>query len=197
MIKHLLLNVFVTTTGIAAFFHSTWALGTFFAGIEPQQGTWAWVWWVIPAGLIAFALDIGQISTASEIKRGHRSLSKFITFGVLAAATYYLQFLYMAHHMPSLELAAGISDSARGTAILLRDAAIWLLPALLPISTVMYTLSGGRNEVADQQPDLPIVIAGEAVPALKTEVIKSEDGTSEIIPLVTARISTNGKHADG
>lgn len=191
MIKHLLINVFVTTTGIAAFFHSTWALGTFFAGLEPQQGTWAWVWWVIPAALIAFALDIGQISTASEIKRGDRSLAKFITFGVLAAATYYLQFLYMAHHMPALELAPGISAAAQDTAILLRDAAIWLLPALMPISTVMYTLSGGR---AESLSTTPIVESVKDVPAPQIEIVESEDGEPEIIPLAAATISRNGKH---
>lgn len=142
-LKHLFENPFITATGAAALVHSTWALATLFAGEQPGGG-WALAGWLIPALLIAFALDVGQIATSAEIREHGLSAARAVTFIVFSAATYYLQWLYIAHHMPALELAAGISEIAKGTATYMRDAALWLIPALLPLSTLLYTFSGGK-----------------------------------------------------
>ena len=138
--KHITGQPFIFATGLAALVHSTWSLGTLFSGDEPT--TWlAWVGWLIPALLIAFALDVGQIVTSAEIRSGSRTKAKYLTFLVFAGATYYLQWLYMAHHMPEVSLAAGVRESWAGAATLLRDAAVWLIPALMPLSTALYTFS--------------------------------------------------------
>lgn len=147
IMKHVTGQPFVFSTGLAALVHSTWSLGTLFAGTEPAQFSLAWFAWLLPALLIAFALDVGQIVTSAEIRAGARARAKYATFIVFAAATYYLQWLYIAHHMPSLDLAPGVRESWSSAASLLRDAAIWFIPALLPMSTTLYTFSHtGRPE---------------------------------------------------
>lgn len=140
ILKTLWEHIFITATGIAALQHSTWAIGTMFAGLQPADVPHL-IGWIIPAFLLAFSLDVGQIVTSAKIRQSGLSIGKGVTFFVLAGATYYCQWLYMAHHMPALEIGAGISQIAQGTVIYVRDAAIWIFPALLPIATVLYTFS--------------------------------------------------------
>jgi hypothetical protein len=139
--KHLREQPFIIATGLAALVHSTWSLGTLFSGAEPVQFSLGWFGWLIPALLIAFALDVGQIVTSAEIRSGHRTRAKYATFLVFAVATYYLQWLYIAHHMPQVDLSAGVRIEWSGIASLIRDSALWLIPGLLPLSTALYTFS--------------------------------------------------------
>lgn len=132
---------FVFATGLAALIHSTWALATLFTGPEPAQFQVNWFAWLIPALLIAFSLDVGQIVTSAEIRSGQRTLAKYATFAVFALATYYLQWTYLTAHVPALPMGAGVSQNWQGIAIGLRDASIWIVPALLPLSTLLYTFS--------------------------------------------------------
>lgn len=139
-LKHALAQPFIFATGLSAGIHSAWALGTMFSGEMPGPGfTGEFVMWIVPAVLIAFAIDIGQIATSAEIRAGQRSMGKYGTFIVLALATYFLQFLYIVHHMPSLQIAPGVALFP-GLAELVRNSAVWIMPALLPISTILYTL---------------------------------------------------------
>lgn len=145
MFRHLTEQPFVAATGIAALVHSTWSLATLFSGPEPYpQFSFAWFSWVLPALMISFALDVGQIATSSEIRRGHRQRGKYAAFGVFAVATYYLQFLYLAHHIPALGFGAGVAATWAKAAEALRDLSVWILPALLPLSTLLYTFSAER-----------------------------------------------------
>lgn len=148
VMKHFTGQPFILATGLAALIHSTWSLGTFFSGemipLEQLTDFFKWIQflnWLIPALLIAFALDVGQISTSHEIREYGVTLGRATTFFVFAIATYYLQFLYMAHHMPALELSSGLR-AFPAAALFIRDMAVWFIPALLPLSTVLYTLSG-------------------------------------------------------
>lgn len=142
-IRHALQQPFITATGLAAFVHSTWALGTLFGGKPPIMAiSLEFAYWLIPAMLIAFALDIGQVVTSVEIRAGNRTKAKYVTFAVFAVANYFLQWLYMAHHMPALELASGVRDSWGGAVQLIRDGSLWVIPSFLPLSTLLYTLSG-------------------------------------------------------
>jgi len=43
--------------------------------------------------------------------------------------------------MPQVDLAAGVRQSWSDAASLIRDAALWFIPALLPLSTALYTFS--------------------------------------------------------
>jgi hypothetical protein len=156
---HIVEQPFIAATGLAALVHSTWSLGTLFSGVQPQPPAAATAQaiagfvlqtlaWHIPAFLIAFALDIGQIVTSDHIRAAvqhgatWRDLwRKYVTFAVFAVATYYLQWLYCAHHIPQLMLGDGVSDVHRGTAQSLLDLAVWIVPLFLPLSTLMYTFS--------------------------------------------------------
>lgn len=148
-LSHATKQPFVFATGLAALVHSTWALGTLFAGQQPEG--WHLLGWLLPALLIAFALDVGQIATSAEIREQGLTVGRGLTFFVFAVATYYLQWLYIAHHMPALEIAAGVSATAKATAVSMRDAALWVIPALLPLSTLLYTFSGKKTAGATAQ----------------------------------------------
>ena len=155
ILKHLLEQPFVFATGAAALIHSTWALGTFFSGEQPEG--WHLIGWIVPALLIAFALDVGQIATSHEIRTHGLNFARGVTFMVFALATYYLQWLYMAHHMPALELSPGISAGMSGMALSLRDMAIWVIPSLLPLSTLLYTFSTPSNTVTLPSASLVVI----------------------------------------
>lgn len=144
--RHIIHQPFIAATGAAALLHSTWSLGTLFAGVQPEPGNIvALAGWLVPALLIAFALDVGQIVTSAEIRKDGLTFARGATFLTFALATYYLQWIYIAHHMPALPLGEGVSASWSGTALVMRDAAIWIIPALLPASTLLYTFSGKQK----------------------------------------------------
>lgn len=154
-LKHMMENPFVTGAGISALAHSTWSLGTLFSGVMPviafDEFTtyFSWLYWFVPAFLIAFAMDIGQIDTSRKIRHDGLTWQRGLTFFVFAIATYYLQFLYIAHHMPALQIESGISDLHRFAVTELRNGAIWILPALLPLSTLLYTLADDKQDVKE------------------------------------------------
>ena len=153
-LKHAYQQPLIFATGLAALVHSTWSLGTMFSGQQPAVesitngiGYIHFAGWIVPALLIAFALDIGQIITSHEIRTRGMTTPRGTTFLVFALATYYLQWLYMAHHMPLIELAEGISSIHLAAALQLRNMALWLIPALLPLSTLLYTFSSETDEI--------------------------------------------------
>jgi len=145
--KHLASQPFIVATGFAALIHSTWSLGTFFSGEQPSDPV-HYVLWLVPALLIAFSLDIGQIVTSAEIRDGQRSKAKYITFAVFAAATYFLQFVYISSHMPQVSLAAGVRSGWADVVSFIRDSGVFIIPALLPLSTLLYTFSQNKTAPA-------------------------------------------------
>lgn len=164
ILKHASEQPFIFATGGAALVHSTWTLAVMFAG-EPPAIEWVMGFSIIPdlftfvvywltAGAIAFALDVGQIVTSAEIRasrRGWGVVPKLFTFVVLAGATWYLQFLYIAHHIPDLGLAEGVRDEWQPIIALMRDLAIFIIPALLPASTILYTFGAGKSVATHEQ----------------------------------------------
>ncbi|HEY9658568.1 MAG TPA: hypothetical protein V6C65_08970 [Allocoleopsis sp.] len=166
-LRHMSENLFVTLTGIAALVHSTWSLGTMFSGQAPTGDWIAYVGWVLPAFFVAFAMDIGQISTSAAIRHEGLTWQRAVTFCVFALATYYLQFLYIAHHLPLLNLAQGLSEFHRPNVKIAVDAAIWIMPLFLPLSTILYTLSGGDKKEQAIAPTLP-------EPTITIEKLKNE-----------------------
>lgn len=183
ILQHIVHQPFVFSTGLAALVHSTWSLGTLFAGKEPYpQFTPTWFAWVIPAFLIAFAMDVGQVVTSAEIRAGNRTKTKYLTFAVFAAATYYLQWLYISHHMPSLALADGVRTEWSGHIAWIRDAAIWIIPALLPLSTLLYTLSGSE-QVVDHVEQPPAIVPVKVVDPMPAQLALAlpDDASHEIV----------------
>jgi hypothetical protein len=186
MWKHTTGQPFIAATAFAALVHSTWSLGTLFAGPAPtlsfalvriDPGAFALqavalAYWLLPALAIAFALDVGQVATAHDISSGRRNWRKYVTFATFSVATYYLQFIYIAHHMPALDLGAGVAYP--GVVHAVRNAGLWIIPALLPASTLLYTLSH------DAQPDaVRVQVERTPAPAL-VEPPTQEDDTAEV-----------------
>lgn len=171
-LKHMTENLFITFTGIAALVHSTWSLGTMFSGVMPESDWVKLAWWGVPAFFVAFAMDIGQISTSADIRHKGLTWQRGLTFFVFAIATYYLQFLYIAHHMPALEIASGVSDFHRWTVVTARDASIWILPLLLPLATMLYTISDGdsQKEAKEKRHEKPIEAKENVLPANLNEI---------------------------
>lgn len=202
VLKSLWEHKFIAATGVSALIHSTWALGTLFSGEQPSTPL-ALAGWLIPAFLIAFALDMGQIATSSEIRHEGLTLSRGLTFFVFAAATYYCQWIYMAHHMPALAIAPGVSDVARSTATYMRDAALWVIPAFLPLSTILYTFSNKKPADKPSQETAQIEIRpveverveqipfGNAVPTLADPA--STTATQTVKKRTAVARSTNGR----
>ncbi len=139
-LRRIVSQPFIAATGLAALIHSTWSLGTFFSGDQPSDPV-RYAMWLIPAFLIAFSLDVGQLATSAEIRDGQRSRMKYLTFAVFAGATYYLQFVFIASHMPTVPLSPGVRLDWGPLISFVRDAAVFVIPLLLPLSTTLYTFS--------------------------------------------------------
>lgn len=141
-------HAFILASGLAALIHSTWSLDVAFAGAEVNlsQDPLNALFRKFVAFLIAVAIDVGQIATAAEIKAGHKSKSKYLTFFSFAMATYLLQFYYMAQHTLTISLSSGIRADWLPVVKLVTDAMIWVVPALLPASTLLYTFSQQTNK---------------------------------------------------
>jgi hypothetical protein len=196
--KHAISQPFIFATALAAFIHTTWGAATLFSGLGPQmdldrpETIATWLWWVLPGALIAFALDVGQIATSAEIRAGHHNKGKYITFTVFAIATYFLQWLYMAHHMPALPLSDGVRQEWTGIAQLMRDAALWFIPALLPASTIAYTFS---NKVDEQpQPPAPPIEQSIITTPIYAELPRPLDEDADFLAIPTShpKSSDNG-----
>lgn len=183
---HVKQQPFVTATAIAALAHSTWSLGTLFSGVQPmppELGAALVEWvvfaiktlaWHLPAFAIAFAFDVGQVATAAEIRKAHaqgkRPWRKYLTFVVFAAATFYLQMLYAAVHLPALALGAGVSAAHNETVRLWLDAAVWVIPAFLPLSTLLYTFSSDDAHSAPETAiEAPQTVSVSVDPAPRVE----------------------------
>jgi len=118
-----------------------------------------YIMWLIPGALIAAAIDIGQVQTSSKLmhsKTWLRRAALVTTSTMLAIAGYYLQWFHLIHHMPALEFGAGLAPETQDRVRITRDAAIYIIPLLLPISTILYTMSAiGEEEITptlQQQP---------------------------------------------
>lgn len=184
-LRHLFENPFITFTGLAALVHSTWSLGTIFSGAAPSGDWLGWIGWVLPAFFIAFALDVGQISTSAKIRHYGLTWQRGLAFFVFSIATYYLQFLYIAHHMPNLDIAEGVSEFHQWAVITARDAAIWILPLLLPLATMLYTISDGDSReqpIVPTHPEPTITIQKPENPLLEEKSSDIADLNIELIP---------------
>lgn len=172
MFEHIRSQPFVASTALAAFFHSTWTLGTVFSGTIPDPTTEfiKWAGAIFPAALIAFSLDVGQVVTAHEVKEGDRSKWKLGAFIIFAIATYYLQLVYMIAHTPELTLGAGVAEWVQPVILFLRDISVFIIPGLLPLSTLLYTFS--HRAIVDT----PEEAIEKAIQVIDDERPKLEDG---------------------
>lgn len=197
---HVFKQLFVFFTGLAALLHSTWSIGTLFSGVQPEPTidllnrfpeAVQFLGWIVPAFLIALSLDIGQVKTAAEIKDGQRHKSKLVTFAVFAVATYYLQWFYLTEHTPTLAASNGIREEWRWTVQLLRDLSLWIIPLLLPLSTIMYTFSDRETVQVQEVQSTPVQAAVMEVIDDKPSLPEGDNALGVI--LFEAKCDTCGK----
>lgn len=184
---------FIFATSIAMFVHSTWTFNTLFAGEQPalDGSLSAWVpylLWVTPGALIAAAIDIGQVQTSSKLMRAKtiaRRGALLVTFMVLAIAGYYLQWFHLVHHMPALNFGQGLAPATQDAVRTARDAAIFIIPMLLPISTILYTVSeiGEHDEHMPAVPDVAPVVVEVPEIAQLPDNLPADDNVNEYTAL--------------
>lgn len=191
VLQHVLQSPFVLATALAALLHSVWSLGTVFAGEPPEVGLTAeYLGWLIPAVLVAVSLDIGLLTTSIEIKSGQRSVMKFITFIVLTAAMYYLQFIYVSSHTIVLPMGEGVSGEAIGAATFLRNASVWVIPALLPLAVTLHTFSSGKSAESNSE------IISDASDSTAIVLREESDPINVTVPIACDSCNWNGTYAD-
>lgn len=159
-LSHIVSNhIFIFATSLAMLVHSTWTFGTLFSGKQPvidgSLEQWIqYLLWVTPALLVALAIDVGQIQTSIKLSNAP-NLAKKVTLGItfitLALAGYYLQWFHLAHHIPALDFGAGLSPEMQESLKGVKDIAIFIVPALLPLSTILYTLSSTESVTDEPQ----------------------------------------------
>ena len=170
MLKYYTKHKFIFAAGLAAFIHTTWSFAVIMSGELPdfpaigEDKALAFASWllvmsyqIIPAALMAYAIDVGQIEAAEKIREGNNSLANLLAFIITAICTFYLQFLFMIHHMPLLEVSPGAAPAAAAIGVHVRNAAIWIMPALLPLALIVRMTS-------DTEQPQPRIIEGEATP---------------------------------
>lgn len=188
VLRHLIQQPFLVAVSLAAAIHSSWSFSVMFTGLEPHpQFTPAWFAWIAPGMMLAFSVDIGLLSLATQIRQGERTKGKLLAFAVLSGAMGFLQFLYIAAHQPEVKLGAGIRAEWTGLVTLIRDSAIWVLPLLLPTALILFAFSEGKRETAQPTTESRALVA---VP--DALIIESEVATPPDHPLA---VSPNGHHA--
>lgn len=179
MKKHVFGNPFVLVTSLAAIVHSTWSLGIMFTGYVPAVGlTASFLYWLIPSFFVAVAIDVGLMATSADIRAGNRHWGKLLAFLSLSLSMYFLQFLYIAHHMPDVTLGAGVRSSWLPLVGLIRDAALFAIPGLLPLSISLYTVS---PVLVSALPARNVTVSSVAL------VVSPLDQSQAVTPVVTKR----------
>lgn len=144
MLKKLLklwdpLEFLYLAVAIATLNHTSWAMSYAFEG--PYSGHWTWY---LEGLLIAIAIDVGMLYTsrmlASATTRGAR-LSLVITFVIAALGSLYAQLLYLLVRTPVVQMTEGVSPAWQAALQPLLEARVVILPALLPILAISYTLA--------------------------------------------------------
>lgn len=180
-LSHIISNhIFIFATSIAMLVHSTWTFGTLFSGKQPELNGLntlvPYLMWVTPALLVALAIDVGQIQTSVKLAKAQKlqqQLSLGFTFLVLALAGYYLQWFHLAHHIPALEFGSGLSPEMQDNLKSVKDLAIFIVPALLPLSTILYTVSSVTDKEEIEQPQQKIEsteFVGVTFPAIEPRI---------------------------
>jgi len=208
MIKLYHEHKFIFAAGIAAFIHSTWSLAIFMSGNLPATPAWGSEWrfyagWIIalsykliPAALLAYAFDVGQINTAREIREGNRAWGKIAAFITFAVATFFLQYLFVAHHMPLVDISSGAAPAAAAIGVHLRNAAVWIIPALLPAATILYTIgdSTPSPQIVPENNETSVVIVPDVYDQRVLEAFEvGDDLFSFDTPTYTGKCHKCGK----
>lgn len=156
MSKSWIHHIFSIAVSAYAIFHTVGAIGMFLGGSGldfTSPGRALDTLYIYGTALFfAVSLDVGQVSTSFKIRRFHRNgirpYGSYITFAVLGLAMAYLQWFYLVHTMPELQIGSGVRSNWINDATWLRDAVLYIFPTLLPVTLLLYTFSGDEESAA-------------------------------------------------
>lgn len=199
--KHFKEQPFVVFVALAALPHSMWTIGTYMSGDFPRFTSWAdfpaVLWWLIPAVSLAIAFDVGMVATSGEIRNGNKSRWLVWTFYSLAVAMYVLQFLYVLPHVPDVAIGGGAKVAVSNVGIFAQQAAIFVLPAFLPLAAIFYTMASHetantRSDVKQEPLNSPN-FNGTPISRIPTHQIENEGQNQAFLEFP---LNGNGKHAE-
>lgn len=175
---------------VATFTHTMFASAITFEGPPPD---WSkdpahTIFWYLSGALVAVAIDVGLFLSAREISR-RRSLPMFIAFFVAAVASFYTQTLYAVYHMADIKFASGVTDYWQEALKPGADARVIILPLMLPLFAVVYTLArinshGQKEEEKPKEVPKPVPAP---VPQLTPDDLRimMRDVLKEMLPAST------------
>jgi hypothetical protein len=187
-------HLFVILIALAQLPHSVWVFSTLFGSVQPEFSLYelpeqsayfnlldlgTWLVWAGKALLIPIALDVGLIVIAKAIRTEQNPpQSLYKAFGFLAFSVYIIQFYFLIHHAPDLQLSAGatpIQMLENGLDIVW----LFLFPAFMPVPTMFYTFAVGQHANRESAPRSKRVRVEKKAPAAlksgkinKTELVR-------------------------
>jgi len=184
ILRHIISQPFVASTSVAALVHSTWSLCTFMGGDQPAELLHL-LGWLAPGFLLAFSLDVGLLWTAVSINRKEGGKGMYAAMGVLLLAMFYLQWLYMAIHLPEVNLGAGVRQQWIDAISFGRDLSLFVIPALLPISVGLFTFSrrDTHQTIAHNTAETALVAVSEPLTVEMPEPTKQEEVAPVLEPV--------------
>jgi len=157
---------------IATFQHTMWSSAITFEGLPPDDLAGR-VFWYFNGALIAVAIDIGMFVAAKAIAKT-RSPIMIIAFLLAATASMYTQLMFAITHAGIMTFSAGVTAVWQSRLNSLIDARIVIMPTMLPLFAVMYTIAGIRQERIISNQDAFIEIDNVQVAKSDMRILESQ-----------------------
>lgn len=158
-------NLFVVIVGLAAWLHSSWAFATVIGGSTPVtvigsvSDLFHWLYWYGPGAAAAAAVDVGMINLAAQFKRGQGTRARLTTFAALSVISYVGQVLFSVSHSGAYTPSVGLSEFSASIAAVVWQLFIWLLPATLPVTLILWAWSDVQAPtVQKSEPETQVII---------------------------------------
>lgn len=144
LIKRIRINPFdfvYFTIAAATFLHSYWSGAFLYDGLVNQ---YKW-FWVAEGSAIAIAVDYGMFLSAKKISQKF-SWAMLIAYIMAALVSVFLQLVYSSMHTGEFMYSPGVSPSWQASLQPLMSASFVVVPFLLPMFSVVYTIANISHE---------------------------------------------------
>lgn len=171
------LEILYLAVAIATFRHTAYFSAFVFEGPFPTQTAHQIEWWV-SGGLIAIAIDVGMLLTSRYMASSKSLFSTFafmLAFVIAAIGSFVMQVGYISLHIPDFDISPGVPEPWRSAFIQpIVDASVVILPSLLPLLAVAYTIARISVEQASEK-----VVSGKPTKTQKQHEIVISEGETE------------------
>lgn len=153
-----LFEVIYIAISIATFQHSMWSAAMTFDGNPPIGPISLETFhWYFNGALLAITIDIGMLLIAKELRKSQNA-ALVIAFAIAALSSFYMQIMYSMNHTEILKSGAGVTPYWQTTLSPIMDARIILVPLMLPLFSVIYTIAQIRMAKTDIEEIKGVVI---------------------------------------